>query len=117
MFLTANSTFWPSSLLAEHHQEHDRGGLSVEPGSHYDAVLADYCSIEVRQRDAEQPHTPRRGASRDAVDLRDHAAVDYWFDQHRPEDVLLVAARARGIHANGTHPGDFLYDNLVLLRQ
>ena len=51
---------------------------------------------------------------RDAVDLRDQRAVDRWFDEHRPEAVLLAAARAGGIHANDTRPGDFLYDNLAI---
>src|SRR6266481_2516660 len=51
---------------------------------------------------------------RDAVDLRDQAAVDRWFDEHRPEAVLLAAARVGGIHANDTRPGDFLYDNLAI---
>jgi GDP-L-fucose synthase len=52
--------------------------------------------------------------SRDEVDLRDQRAVDSWFDEHRPEAVLLAAARVGGIHANDTHPGDFLYDNLAI---
>jgi GDP-L-fucose synthase len=52
--------------------------------------------------------------SRDTVDLRDQAAVDRWFDEHRPEGVLLAAARVGGIHENDTHPGDFLYDNLAI---
>jgi GDP-L-fucose synthase len=51
---------------------------------------------------------------RDVVDLRDQAAVRCWFDEHRPEAVLLAAARVGGIHANNTHPGDFLYDNLAI---
>ena len=51
---------------------------------------------------------------RDLVDLREQAAVDRWFDQHRPEAVLLAAARVGGIHDNDTHPGDFLYDNLAI---
>src|SRR5215469_5098134 len=51
---------------------------------------------------------------RNAVDLRDQVAVDRWFDEHRPEAVLLAAARVGGIHANDTHPGDFLYDNLAI---
>ena len=51
---------------------------------------------------------------RDAVDLRYQAAVDRWFDQHRPDAVLLAAARAGGIHANDIRPGDFLYDNLTI---
>jgi GDP-L-fucose synthase len=51
---------------------------------------------------------------RDAVDLRDQAAVNHWFDEHRPEAVLLAAARVGGIHENDMHPGDFLYDNLAI---
>jgi GDP-L-fucose synthase len=51
---------------------------------------------------------------RDAVDLRDQSAVNRWFDEHRPEGVVLAAARVGGIHANDTHPGDFLYDNLAI---
>jgi GDP-L-fucose synthase len=51
---------------------------------------------------------------REAVDLREQAAVDRWFDQHRPEGVLLAAARVGGIHANDTRPGNFLYDNLAI---
>jgi len=51
---------------------------------------------------------------RDEVDLRDQAAVDHWFDEHRPHAVLLAAARVGGIYENNTHPGDFLYDNLAI---
>jgi GDP-L-fucose synthase len=53
-------------------------------------------------------------AGRNAVDLRDKGAVDRWFDEHRPDAVLLAAARVGGIHENDTHPGDFLYDNLAI---
>lgn len=52
--------------------------------------------------------------SRDAVDLRNQAAVDRWFDEHRPEAVFLAAARVGGIHQNDTYPADFLYDNLAI---
>src|SRR5260370_452149 len=52
--------------------------------------------------------------SRDEVDLRDAPAVERWFDEYRPEAVLLAAARVGGIHENDTHPGDFLYDNLAI---
>ena len=51
---------------------------------------------------------------RDRVDLRNQVMVDDWFDAHRPEAVLLAAARVGGIHANDTNPGDFLYDNLAI---
>ena len=51
---------------------------------------------------------------RDPVDLRDQLAVDRWFDEYLPEAVVLAAARAGGIHANSSYPGDFLYDNLAI---
>src|SRR5437764_3030842 len=53
-------------------------------------------------------------ADRAALDLRDQAAVDRWFDEHRPQAVFLAAARVGGIHANATRPGEFLYDNLAI---
>ena len=48
------------------------------------------------------------------LDLRNQVATDRWFDTHRPEVVLLAAARVGGIHANDSCPGDFLYDNLAI---
>ena len=53
-------------------------------------------------------------AAREALDLRDRAAVDRWFEEHRPQAVLLAAARVGGIQANATRPGEFLYDNLAI---
>jgi GDP-L-fucose synthase len=61
-----------------------------------------------------QEECPILTVGRDAVDLRDQPAVDRWFDEHRPEAVVLAAARAGGIHANNKYPGDFLYDNLTI---
>jgi GDP-L-fucose synthase len=52
--------------------------------------------------------------ARDTVDLRNQAAVDRWFGEHRPEAVLLAAARVGGIQENDVYPGDFLYDNLAI---
>ena len=48
------------------------------------------------------------------VDLRDQAAVQGWFAMHRPDAVILAAARVGGIMANDTRPGEFLYDNLTI---
>jgi GDP-L-fucose synthase len=53
-------------------------------------------------------------ANRDQLDLRDQAAVDYWFRDHRPDYVFLVAGTVGGIMANSTRPGEFLYDNLMI---
>ncbi len=53
-------------------------------------------------------------ASRDQLDLRDQSAVNYWFRDHRPEYVYLVAGTVGGILANSTRPAEFLYDNLMI---
>ena len=39
-------------------------------------------------------------ATRDQLDLRDQAAVNYWFRANRPEFVFLVAGTVGGILAN-----------------
>jgi GDP-L-fucose synthase len=48
------------------------------------------------------------------LDLRNQAAVNAFFDQERPDQVYLAAAKVGGIHANNTYPADFIYDNLML---
>ena len=53
-------------------------------------------------------------ATRDEVDLRDPAAVDGWFEAHRPEYVFLVAGTVGGILANSTRPAEFIYDNMMI---
>src|SRR5436190_23797063 len=53
-------------------------------------------------------------ASRDQLDLRDQAAVNYWFKANRPEYVYLVAGTVGGILANSTRPAEFIYDNLMI---
>jgi GDP-L-fucose synthase len=54
------------------------------------------------------------GATRDQLDLRDQAAVNYWFKANRPDYVFLVAGTVGGILANSTRPAEFIYDNLMI---
>jgi GDP-L-fucose synthase len=53
-------------------------------------------------------------ATRRQVDLRDQAAVNYWFQANQPEYVYLVAGTVGGIMANSTRPAEFLYDNMMI---
>jgi GDP-L-fucose synthase len=53
-------------------------------------------------------------AGRDQLDLRDQAAVNYWFRANRPEYVFLVAGTVGGILPNSVLPADFIYDNLMI---
>jgi len=53
-------------------------------------------------------------ATREQLDLRDQAAVNYWFRANRPEYVFLVAGTVGGILANSTRPAEFIYDNMMI---
>ena len=53
-------------------------------------------------------------ATREELDLRNQAAVNDWFAQHRPDYVLLAAGTVGGILANSTRPAEFIYDNMMI---
>ena len=53
-------------------------------------------------------------AARSNLDLLDPVAVNAWFGAHRPDVVVLAAAKVGGILANSTYPADFLLDNLKI---
>lgn len=53
-------------------------------------------------------------ATREQLDLRDQAAVNYWFKANHPDYVFLVAGTVGGILANSTRPAEFIYDNLLI---
>jgi GDP-L-fucose synthase len=68
----------------------------------------------VRRRLDEEGFSQIVIATRDQLDLRDQAAVNYWFRANRPEYVFLVAGTVGGIVANSTRPAEFIYDNLMI---
>lgn len=48
------------------------------------------------------------------LDLCNQQAVSYFFQQEKPEQVYLAAAKVGGIYANNTYPAEFIYDNLMI---
>ena len=52
-------------------------------------------------------------SSRD-LDLTSQAATYAYLAEHRPDEVIVAAAMVGGIHANSTHPADFMYKNLMI---
>jgi GDP-L-fucose synthase len=50
----------------------------------------------------------------DELDLTDQNAVKSFLQQHRPDVVVLAAAKVGGIHANNSFPADFIYENLQI---
>ncbi|SEH04803.1 GDP-L-fucose synthase [Candidatus Venteria ishoeyi] len=48
------------------------------------------------------------------LDLTDQAAVTHFFQQEKPDYVILAAAKVGGIYANNTYPAEFIYQNLMM---
>jgi GDP-L-fucose synthase len=48
------------------------------------------------------------------LDLRCQQATEAWMEIHRPDVIVVAAARVGGIRANSTYPADFLFDNLAI---
>ena len=51
--------------------------------------------------------------ARQELDLCNSAAVRSFFEQEKPEVLLVAAARVGGIHANATYPAEFIHENLA----
>jgi GDP-L-fucose synthase len=52
--------------------------------------------------------------SHSELDLTNQGAVNAFFEQEKPDQVYLAAAKVGGIHANKTYPAEFIYENLML---
>ena len=48
------------------------------------------------------------------LDLTNQAEVQNFFQQEKPDYVILAAAKVGGIHANNTYPADFIYQNMMI---
>lgn len=51
--------------------------------------------------------------SRD-LDLTNQAETHAYLAEHRPDEVIVAAAKVGGIHANSTYPAEFIYKNLMI---
>ena len=52
------------------------------------------------------------GRTHSELDLTCQQAVRNFFEEERPEVVVLAAAKVGGIHANETAPAEFAYENM-----
>jgi GDP-L-fucose synthase len=59
-------------------------------------------------------HTNLVYRTRQELDLTNQLAVQNFFNQEKPEQVYLAAARVGGIYANNTFPAEFIYDNVMV---
>ena len=54
------------------------------------------------------------GRTHKELDLTNQAAVTKFFEEERPDVVVLAAAKVGGINANNTYPAEFAYENLQI---
>lgn len=54
------------------------------------------------------------GRTHQELELTDQAAVRAFFEEEKPDVVVLAAAKVGGINANNTEPADFAYSNLAI---
>lgn len=48
------------------------------------------------------------------LDLRNQLEVERFFDDEKPELIIVAAAKVGGIVANDSYPAEFIYDNLQI---
>jgi GDP-L-fucose synthase len=48
------------------------------------------------------------------LDLINQVQVQSFFQQEKPDYVILAAGKVGGIHANNTYPADFIYQNMMI---
>jgi GDP-L-fucose synthase len=68
-------------------------------------------SAIVRQIESVGVHT-WIGASRDQLDLRDRSSVFDFMGEHKPDGLIIAAAKVGGIVANRDFPVEFLSENI-----
>ena len=53
-------------------------------------------------------------ATRKDCDLTSQQSTRDFIAKHKPDCVIVAAAKVGGIHANATYPADFIYENLMI---
>jgi len=48
------------------------------------------------------------------LDLTNQSEVQAFFQDQKPDYVILAAAKVGGIHANSTYPAEFIYENMMI---
>ena len=53
-------------------------------------------------------------ANKDDLDLRNQIQVLNYLKEHKPDYIILAAAKVGGIKGNSLYPTEFLYDNIMI---
>lgn len=52
--------------------------------------------------------------TRRELDLANQAAVRQFYEEEKPDLVIVAAGKVGGIHANNTYPAEFIHENLAI---
>lgn len=52
--------------------------------------------------------------TRKELDLADQVAVRRFYEDEKPDAVIVAAGKVGGIHANNTYPAEFIFQNLAI---
>lgn len=52
--------------------------------------------------------------TKDELNLCNQQAVESFFGEHKPDHVIIAAAKVGGIIANSSYKGEFIYENLMI---
>jgi len=63
---------------------------------------------------SQQPEVTIVTRTHHELDLTNQAVVQEFFEQEKPDQVYLAAAKVGGIHANNVYPAEFIYQNLMI---
>ncbi len=97
-----------SSLSYEREAPYDLTGKTIWVAGHTGMVGA-----SLLRRLAHEACTILTATSAE-LDLRNQAAVRDWVYAHKPDVVIIAAAKVGGIVANAENPASFFYDNILI---
>ncbi|MBW2174225.1 MAG: GDP-L-fucose synthase [Deltaproteobacteria bacterium] len=68
----------------------------------------------IQRKLKEQGYSNIIGRTREELDLERQTQVEPFFEEQRPEYVILAAAKVGGIFANNRFPAEFIYSNIMV---
>jgi len=68
----------------------------------------------IQRKLKEQGYSNIIGRTREELDLERQTQVEPFFEEQRPEYVILAAAKVGGILANNSFPAEFIYSNIMV---
>jgi GDP-L-fucose synthase len=90
------------------------GGWMESDSKIYIAGHTGLVGSAIQRKLKEQGYSNIIGRTREELDLERQTQVEPFFEEQRPEYVILAAAKVGGIFANNSFPAEFIYSNIMV---